>query len=162
METAFASNSNEGELIEEETVDFPPALEEGASNSNGGELIKEQTVDFPPASEESVIIDDNIRNNRPRNRKRESGKISGKENMAVQNDVASKKQHTSEKKPNELIRYDHSLGHFPQIDKSRIVRCKYEECDKKTYVWCRVCKVHICLSVIENRNCFTDFHTKNK
>lgn len=49
------------------------------------------------------------------------------------------------------------LAHFAKIDKSRHVRCKNENCQKKTFTFCIKCKVHLCL--LEERNCFLDFHT---
>lgn len=73
-----------------------------------------------------------------------------------------KKQQKSEKKPNTSVRFDYSLGHFPSIDKSKQVRCKNAKCDKKTFVFCSICNVHLCLCVQENRNCFADFHIKIK
>lgn len=70
-----------------------------------------------------------------------------------------KKYKTTEKKPADSVRYD-ELRHYPEIDKSRIVRCKYEGCNKKTYIFCSKCNVHLCLCTIENRNCFTKFHIR--
>lgn len=74
----------------------------------------------------------------------------------------AKKQHKTEKKPNADVRFDYSLGHFPKIDKVRTVRCKNSKCNKKTFVYCSVCNVHLCICVNENRNCFEDFHLNNQ
>lgn len=76
--------------------------------------------------------------------------------------IAKKKKYNStEKKPADSVRYD-ELRHYPKIDKSRIVRCKYEGCKKKTYIYCTKCNVHLCLCTIENRNCFTKFHINER
>lgn len=66
-------------------------------------------------------------------------------------------QHKIEKIPDASLRFD-QIGHFFKIDKSRLVRCKHEKCDKKSYIYCVKCNVHLCLNIQENRNCFTDFH----
>lgn len=72
-----------------------------------------------------------------------------------------KKVSKSEKRPHPSLRFD-KIDHFPRIDKSRLVRCKNESCDKKTYVICPKCNVHLCFNVVEERNCFTDFHVIEK
>lgn len=69
-----------------------------------------------------------------------------------------KKRYKSEKMPPISVRFDHSNTHFPEIDKSRgVVRCK-NGCNKKTYVICSTCKVHLCICIEDDRNCFKDFH----
>lgn len=88
--------------------------------------------------------------------------ISTQKEDIIQLNIAPKKQRKSEKKPNPSIRFNYSLGHFPHIDKSKSVRCKNEDCDKKTFVSCSICQVHLCICLHDNRNCFTDFHTIKK
>lgn len=70
-------------------------------------------------------------------------------NLVVKNDVNSR-----ETRPNLTIRFDKQC-HFPILT-SKEVRCKNEECNKKTCVICVKCKVHLCL--VDNRNCFFKFH----
>lgn len=72
--------------------------------------------------------------------------------------VNSIEQHKTEKMPELSIRFDQT-GHSFNIDKSRQVRCKLEKCGKKSYIFCTKCKVHLCLNIQENRNCFADFHS---
>lgn len=68
-----------------------------------------------------------------------------------------KKTIANEKRPTNSIRYD-QYNHFPLISKES-VRCKNEGCSKKNNVYCKKCKVHLCL--MNRRNCFTDFHLLN-
>lgn len=80
-------------------------------------------------------------------------------------DIATKKQRKSEKRPIPSIRFDFSLGHLPSIDKSRKVRCKYEGCPNsnfKSYVLCSTCDVHLCFCIEANRNCFAEYHKIKK
>lgn len=81
-----------------------------------------------------------------------------------QENVLPKKPYAkTEKMPSPAVRFDHSLPHFPLIEKNRLVRCKNEDChNKKSYVSCKVCEVHLCLNVAEERNCFTNFHMIGK
>lgn len=73
-------------------------------------------------------------------------------------DIASKKRSKTEKKPAPSVRFD-QIGHFPRIDETRMVRCKNEGCqNKKSYILCPKCDVHLCLNITEDRNCFTAFH----
>lgn len=60
--------------------------------------------------------------------------------------------------PEEGIRYDVSLGHYPIVVDRQT--CKY--CSRKNHVMrsnvaCSICKVHLCLKT--NSNCFVLFHT---
>lgn len=146
----------------------------GVGNSNIEQSVGNKDPEIPPQTREDVTKVSLMENNNRdiklgKNRKRtlenidEQEVLSQKENT-VQN-IAQKKQRKSEKKPDSSIRFDYSLGHFPLIDKSRAVRCKNDncknkKCDKKTFVSCSICDVHLCCCIIENRNCFTDFHTK--
>lgn len=139
-----------------------------ASNSNndqnvGGKVLPQTKADVTKVN----LTDNNSRNIKQRGRKRVLENIAVKgvltqEENTVQKDVAPKKQRKSEKRPDSSTRFDYSLGHFPHIDKSRAVRCKNNKCDKKTFVYCPICEVHLCCCIIENRNCFTDFHTDKK
>lgn len=79
--------------------------------------------------------------------------------MESQENAVPKKQFKTEKKPKISDRFNKTLEHLPRIDKSRLVRCKYEGCNKKSYISCNLCNVHLCICVIENRNCFANFHT---
>lgn len=75
-------------------------------------------------------------------------------------EVTPKKQR-SEKRPSFSVRFD-QIKHFPTIDKTKLTRCKNENCDKKSYIICSKCQVHLCINVTEGRNCFTEFHTIEK
>lgn len=57
-----------------------------------------------------------------------------------------------EVRANHSIRFDEH-NHFPIITDTQ-ARCK--NCNKKTYICCQKCKVHLCL--VSNRNCFPNFH----
>lgn len=58
------------------------------------------------------------------------------------------------------IRYD-NYNHFPAVDnKPDSSRCKYEKCKSKTKYYCIKCKVNLC--IFKDRNCFLDYHKKNK
>lgn len=70
-------------------------------------------------------------------------------NMSVKYDI-----NIRETRPDPTIRFDKQC-HFLVLT-SREVRCKNEECKKKTSVFCVKCKVHLCL--VKNRNCFIKFH----
>lgn len=70
-----------------------------------------------------------------------------------------KKRNKTEKRPPNKVRYD-TINHFPKIDKSHAVRCKNEDCNFKTFMLCMKCKVHLCL--VDERNCFTQFHFIDK
>ena len=60
--------------------------------------------------------------------------------------------------PQEAVRYDVSLGHYPVVVDRQT--CKY--CSRKNHIMrsnvaCRICKIHLCLK--SNSNCFVLFHT---
>lgn len=55
------------------------------------------------------------------------------------------------------VRYD-LFGHFPDIDRSKRMRCKNDGCQLKTSVFCIKCNVYLCF--VEGRNCFKHFHYK--
>lgn len=57
-----------------------------------------------------------------------------------------------ETRPKPSIRFD-ERNHFPIVTAS-LTRCK--NCQKKTYIKCQKCMVHLCS--VSDRNCFTDFH----
>lgn len=138
-----------------------------ASDSIEDQLSEEKTTEPLPTEDISTkidaVTDDNHRNIKQNNRKRKIKNVSEEEHT-VQEKVVPKKQRKSEKRPDPSIRFDYSLGHFPRIDKDRTVRCKHKQngCKQKTFIFCSVCKVHLCLCVVENRNCFTDFHIKKE
>lgn len=75
----------------------------------------------------------------------------------TQENVNLTEKNKMEKMPDSR-RFDQT-GHFPVIDKSRQVRCKNEKCDKKSYILCIKCNVHLCLNTHDSRNCFTEFHS---
>lgn len=84
------------------------------------------------------------------------------DDKAREENMTSKKQRKSEKRPIPSIRFNPSLGHLPSIDKSSLKRCKYEGCPNinfKSYVFCTTCRVHLCFCIQSGRNCFADFHT---
>lgn len=84
------------------------------------------------------------------------------QDMVQGGDSILKKRPKSEKLPVPSVRFD-NMNHLPKIDKTRQVRCKNESCkNKKTYIFCSKCQVHLCICVVENRNCFEEFHTINK
>lgn len=80
-----------------------------------------------------------------------------KSTLPLQENTIPNKRHKSQKVLESISKLDQN-GHFPLIDKSRRVRCKYEKCGKKSYVSCIKCGVHLCVSIPEVRNCFTNFH----
>lgn len=59
-----------------------------------------------------------------------------------------------EVRPKHSIRFD-ERNHFPIITATQ-GRCKNCKKNKKTYIYCEKCKVHLCS--VRNRNCFTNFH----
>lgn len=80
-----------------------------------------------------------------------------REGLPLEQDMNSTKKFKSEKRPDLKQRFS-DVKHLPVIDKSKLVRCKKEGCEKKSYVFCSDCKVHLCLNIPSNRNCFKDFH----
>lgn len=67
---------------------------------------------------------------------------------------AKKKRGPTEEIPQQDVRQD-GIDHFP-IWKENRVRCKYPDCEGKTYIECRKCCVSLCLN--KDRNCFIKFH----
>lgn len=62
----------------------------------------------------------------------------------------------------DAIRYD-TIDHIPAVDRLKnLTKCKNLECSRKhrTHTFCEKCDVHLCLS--SDRNCFKEFHIKNK
>lgn len=94
-------------------------------------------------------------------------KVVGKETVQTKDEsddenMLLKKRRKTEKRQIPSIRFNPSLGHLPSIDKSGLVRCKYEGCPKKdfkSYVLCSTCGVHLCFCVESNRNCFAEYHS---
>lgn len=74
-----------------------------------------------------------------------------------QKNVAARNR-KSEKKPNSSFRFNYAHGHFPKINKDRLVRCKNEECKNKTNIFCSACNIHLCICIASDRNCFTEYH----
>lgn len=140
-----------------------------AINSNNQQFVGEKIPEILPQIKENVTkasaSDDNKRKIKARKRTLENiaeMRVLTQEENTVPKGIPPPEKCKSEKRPNPSIRFNYSLGHFPHIDKSRTVRCKNNECDKKTYVFCSICNVHLCFCLNENRNCFKDFHTIKK
>lgn len=68
-------------------------------------------------------------------------------------DQEQRKRSETERRPPHSIRYDH-LDHFPGCGNT--ARCKKEGCKSKTQFFCVKCKVHLCISKLND--CFTTFH----
>jgi hypothetical protein len=65
-------------------------------------------------------------------------------------------QNRQEIRPLTDIRFD-KTGHWPTMDdKKEAVRCKKENCQQRTHMYCIKCKVHLCCT--KSNNCFFDFH----
>lgn len=132
------------------------------------QLIKEKTAEYLPESREVLSESNSTQNINQTNRKRRNLQKTSKENhtkhgnSAYDDDVDSKKRRKTEKRPLPSIRFNLSLGHLPEMDKNVKVRCKNEECDKKTYVFCPICDVHLCFCINDERNCFSSFHKLKK
>ena len=80
-----------------------------------------------------------------------------KRSIVTEQEIISKKKCKSEKKPDHKQRFN-DVKHLPIIEKNRLVRCKKEGCEGKSYIFCSDCKIHLCLNIPKNRNCFKDFH----
>lgn len=90
---------------------------------------------------------------------RHSVKAKQKRQKDIEDGPANKRKR-NEKMPHASKRYDRT-DHLPDIDrKSNPVRCKNDDCNYKTYIFCKKCDVHLCL--VDGRNCFLNFHTLNK
>ena len=60
--------------------------------------------------------------------------------------------------PDEAVRYDVSLGHYPiVVDRQTCEYCSHKNHVMRSNVACSVCKLHLCLKA--NSNCFVLFHT---
>lgn len=77
--------------------------------------------------------------------------------LPLEKEMIPIKKLKSEKRPDHKQRFN-DVKHLPVIDKKKLVRCKKEGCEGKSYVFCSDCKVHLCLNITNNRNCFKDFH----
>lgn len=61
-----------------------------------------------------------------------------------------------ENRPKNSMRYD-GKNHLPRFDSNEYAtRCKNDDCDLKTNVFCTKCNVHLCFT--RSRNCFESFH----
>lgn len=136
---------------------------------NGNEqLIKKKSAKYLPNSRENLSKTNAARNinqisgKRRKLQENPKEKHTARENPGNDDDVASKKRRKTEKKPLPSIRFNLSLGHFPEMDKSGKIRCKNEECDKKTFVFCPICDVHLCFCLNDERNCCSSFHKLEK
>lgn len=156
QQEAAAQHENVNESITQTLQEFSPQkLQENFTDGKVTAALKENVIrsikreqkqKILPASQESL------------NGKKSKEKYLKKTKRPQENAVPQKRFKT-EKKPNISDRFNKTLEHLPQIDKSRLVRCKNEGCNKKSYVWCSSCSIHLCLCVIEDRNCFADYHT---
>lgn len=67
-----------------------------------------------------------------------------------------KLKRSNEKRPSNELRYD-QRGHLPKFDQQKnATRCKKENCESRTHVYCVKCNVHLCIA--KNKHCFNDFH----
>lgn len=67
-----------------------------------------------------------------------------------------KKKKKSEKHPGPQTRFD-GKHHIPcKENQKNATRCKLEGCQKKSHVYCKKCKVHLCLE--PDRNCYEKYH----
>lgn len=108
---------------------------------------KSQHLQKDPLNQDISIK--NVPSTRPTSRKRVG--------LPLKQEITSLKKPKSEKRPNPKQRFN-DVKHLPVIDKSKLVRCKKEGCEGKSYVSCSDCKVQLCLNIQSNRNCFKDFH----
>ena len=58
--------------------------------------------------------------------------------------------------PVDAVRLD-GLNHWPDNVASEQRRCKLPGCKKKSVIWCRKCRVYLCIK--KDRNCFVLYHT---
>lgn len=54
------------------------------------------------------------------------------------------------------VRLD-SVGHLPEVAALRARWCKLRGCSKRSTLWCKKCRVYLCIK--KDRNCFEVFHT---
>lgn len=188
MKTTGSINSNQ--FIEEKSPEYVPSEEyipkltdlinvsvvqeispvcvpQTNQKQSNNEIAKVNAANFNHETSPGLVLlsKDNVMKANQRGLKRTLRDISQNDDVAPNENIAPKKERKSEKRPTPSIRFDYSLGHFPIIDKSRKVRCKYEGCPNtnfKSYVSCSICNVHLCFCVEADRNCFTDFHKIKK
>lgn len=133
-------------------------------------FVDEKSLELLPQLQQQEVLKtvDNIYQSKENSRKRAlQNKNEKKETVqendgAVEENMTLKKRRKTEKRTIPSIRFNPSLGHFPSIEKSGLVRCKYEGCpkkDSKSYVLCSTCGVHLCFCVESNRNCFAAYHS---
>ena len=60
----------------------------------------------------------------------------------------------------DCIRYDR-MNHFPESVAKKGRRCKIKECPKRSVIWCKKCRVYLCVKTetVRDMNCFELFHT---
>lgn len=72
------------------------------------------------------------------------------------NNDMEKLKRANEKRPSHEVRYD-QRGHFAKFDDEKnATRCKKENCESRTHMFCVKCNVHLCIA--KNKHCFYDFH----
>lgn len=145
---------NSDRSIEQKCTEPPPTTQESLVNEQKEKITKQDINSgqkCPELPQEGSV-----------NEKKQKSAKRAKRPLQSQENVPPGKRYKTEKKPNPSVRFDQMLGHLPKIDKSRLVRCKNEGCDKKSYIICSACNVHLCICVNEERNCFEDIHTLKK
>lgn len=56
------------------------------------------------------------------------------------------------------VRLD-GIRHLPKFDQSQnAMRCKFEGCNQKTFIYCEKCKAHLCIR--RKSDCFYNYHLK--
>lgn len=76
----------------------------------------------------------------------------------IPTDEPPPKKRNIEKRPSVDVRFD-CMSHLPIVTNNKNEsRCKMENCDKKTFMMCEKCEVHLCIT--KERNCFEKFHKK--
>ena len=63
----------------------------------------------------------------------------------------------------DFIRFD-MVNHFPESVASQGRMCKRQGCKKRSVIWCKKCRVYLCVKTernkaVKNKNCFELFHT---
>jgi hypothetical protein len=56
----------------------------------------------------------------------------------------------------DFIRYD-GMNHLPEFAANMGRTCKLQGCKKRSVIWCKKCRVYLCLK--KDQNCFVEFHT---
>lgn len=129
-------------------------LETWTQPGDKAELIPVETPGDIPLNTISEMI------RLPKRRKKEAAGMEGNHTLTPNNTGKSTaKRAKTEKRPLNKIRYD-TVNHWPDIDgNENATRCKNENCMRKTHFFCSKCNVHLCL--IQDRNCFKNFHVLN-